>query len=110
LPAGVTAVINSLRELLTNGLVEKSVHDLKRTTALLTPLGIELGGLAEDTLIAAYLLDPTRSKYELRDLAHETANLESGGPPYEGWHEAAWQAAEVADLTAQVAPNPARSH
>jgi DNA polymerase-1 len=101
---GRDSVINSLRELLTNGLVEKSVHDLKRTTALLTPLGIELGGLAEDTLIAAYLLDPTRSKYELRDLAHETANLESGGPPYEGWPEAAWQAAEVADLTAQVAP------
>jgi DNA polymerase-1 len=101
---GREAAINSLRELLTNGLLEKSVHDLKRTTALLTPLGIELGGLADDTLIAAYLLDPTRSKYELRDLAHETANLESGGPPYEGWSEAAWQAAEVADLTAQVAP------
>jgi len=101
---GREVAINSLRELLTNGLLEKSVHDLKRTTALLAPLGIELGGLAEDTLIAAYLLDPTRSKYELRDLAHETANLESGGPPYEGWHEAAWQAAEVADLTAQVAP------
>ena len=101
---GRDAAINSLRELLTNGLLEKSVHDLKRTTALLTPLGIELGGLADDTLIAAYLLDPTRSKYELRDLAHETANLESGGTPSEGWNEAAWQAAEVADLTAQVAP------
>jgi DNA polymerase I len=101
---GREVAINSLRELLTNGLLEKSVHDLKRTTALLTPLGIELGGLSDDTLIAAYLLDPTRSKYELRDLAHETANLESGGPPYEGWDEAGWQAAEVADLTAQVAP------
>ena len=101
---GRQAAINSLREVLTNGLLEKSVHDLKRTTALLAPLGIELGGLSDDTLIAAYLLDPTRSKYELRDLAHETANLESGGPPYEGWSAAAWQAAEVADLTAQVAP------
>lgn len=101
---GRDTAINSLKEMLTNGLLEKSVHDLKRTTALLAPLGIELGGLSDDTLIAAYLLDPTRSKYELRDLAHETANLESGGPPYEGWSEAAWQAAEVADLTAQVAP------
>ena len=101
---GPDAAINSLKELMSNGLLEKSVHDLKRATALLTPLGIELGGLADDTLIAAYILDPTRSKYELRDLAHETLNLESGGPPYEGWNEAAWQAAEVADLTAQVAP------
>ena len=103
-PGGRDTAIDSLKELLTNGLLEKSVHDLKRTTALLAPLGIELGGIADDTLIAAYLLDPTRSKYELRDLAHETANLESGGPPYEGWSEAAWQAVEVADLTAQVAP------
>ena len=101
---GRDAAITSLKELLTNGLVEKSVHDLKRTTALLSPLGIELGGLADDTLIAAYVLDPSRSKYELRDLAHETLNLESGGPPFDGWNETAWQATEVADLTAQVAP------
>src|SRR5262245_58571685 len=96
--------INSLKELLTNGLLEKSVHDLKRATGLLAPLGIELDGVADDTLLAAYMLDPTRSKYELSDLARETLNLESGGPPYDGWYETAWQAAEVADLTAQVAP------
>ena len=101
---GRDAAITSLKELLTNGLVEKSVHDLKLTTALLSPLGIELGGLADDTLIAAYVLDPSRSKYELRDLAHETLNLESGGPRFDGWNETAWQATEVADLTAQVAP------
>src|SRR5262249_22069084 len=101
---GRDAAINSLRELMANALLEKSVHDLKRTTALLAPLGLELEGLGDDTLIAAYVLDPTRSKYELRDLAHETANVESGGPPFEGWSELAWQAAEVADLTAQVAP------
>src|SRR5262249_18403449 len=35
---GKTAALASLRELLSNGLLEKSVHDLKRATALLSPL------------------------------------------------------------------------
>ena len=59
---GKAAAIGSLRELLGNGLLEKSVHDLKRAVALLTPLDVELAGVADDTLIAAYILDPTRSK------------------------------------------------
>jgi DNA polymerase I len=101
---GKDAALAAVRELLSNGLIEKSVHDVKRATALLTPLGIDLAGVTDDTLIAAYVLDPTRSKYELTDLAHETVNAESGGPPYEGWSETGWQTAEVADLTAQVAP------
>src|SRR5207302_3883838 len=58
----------------------------------------------DDTLIAAYVIDPSRSKYELNDLARELVGIEGGGPAYDGWNEAAWQTAEVADLTAQVAP------
>ena len=100
---GRTAAIGSLRELLSNGLLEKSVHDLKRAVALLTPFEIELAGITDDTLIAAYVLDPTRSKYELNDLAREAAGAEAGGPPYEGWTETEWQAAEAADCTARVA-------
>src|SRR6185503_13283324 len=101
---GRDAAINQLRELLTNGLAEKSVHDLKRMTALLAPFGIEASGVSDDTLIAAYMLDPSRSKYELNDLARELIGIEGGGPPHAGWSETAWQAAEVADLTAQVTP------
>jgi len=100
---GKEAALEAMRELLSNGLIEKSVHDLKRATALLTPLGLELAGVSDDTLIAAYVIDPTRSKYELNDLARETVGAEGGGPPYEGWSETGWQTAEVADLTAQVA-------
>ena len=101
---GGNAAVEALREFFTNALAEKSVHDLKRTTALLAPLGIEVAGANDDTLIAAYVLDPTRSKYELSDLARDTVGVEGGGPPFEGWSESAWQAAEAADLTAQVAP------
>jgi len=36
---GKEAVLQTMRELLSNGLIEKSVHDLKRATALLAPLG-----------------------------------------------------------------------
>ncbi|HMG73212.1 MAG TPA: DNA polymerase I [Pyrinomonadaceae bacterium] len=100
---GKEAVLQTMRELLSNGLIEKSVHDLKRATALLAPLGVELAGVSDDTLIAAYVIDPTRSKYELNDLARETVGAEGGGPAYEGWSETGWQTAEVADLTAQVA-------
>jgi DNA polymerase-1 len=101
---GRDAALETMRELLGNGLIEKSVHDLKRATALLSPLGVELAGVTDDTLIAAYVIDPTRSKYELVDLARETVGAEGGGPAYDGWSESGWQTAEVADLTAQVAP------
>jgi len=100
---GRQVAVEGIRELLSNGLLEKTVHDLKRATALLEPPGIELAGVADDTLLAAYVLDPTRSKYDLADLARETVGAESGGPPYEGWSESAWRGVEVADLTAQVA-------
>jgi DNA polymerase I len=100
---GRDAALATMRELLGNGLIEKSVHDLKRATALLSPLGVELAGVTDDTLIAAYVIDPTRSKYELIDLARETVGAEGGGPAYDGWSESGWQTAEVADLTAQVA-------
>jgi DNA polymerase I len=100
---GKETALNSLREVFANGLLEKSVHDVKRATALLTPFEVELAGVTDDTLLAAYMLDPTRSKYELFDLAREAVGVEGGGPPFDGWTEAGWQAAEAADLTAQVA-------
>jgi DNA polymerase-1 len=100
---GKDAAIPSLRELFSNGLLDKSVHDYKRGTALLAPLGIALAGVADDTLLAAYVIDPTRSRYDLADLARDAVGVEGGGPPHDGWNESAWQAVEVADLTAQVA-------
>lgn len=100
---GKNAAIPSLLELFANGLLDKSVHDYKRGTALLAPLGIELAGVADDTLLAAYVIDPTRSRYDLVDLARDAVGVEGGGPPHDGWNESAWQAVEVADLTAQVA-------
>jgi DNA polymerase-1 len=100
---GKDAALSSVRELLAGDRLEKYVHDLKRATGLLAPLGIELAGVEDDTLLAAYVIDPTRSKYELFDLAREATGAEGGGPPHDGWSESGWQAAEVADFTARVA-------
>jgi len=99
---GREAALGPLREALTNGLLEKSVHDLKRAVALLAPLGIEPEGIADDTLLAAYLLDPARSKYDLADLAREALGIERGPERPTEWTETQWEAAEAADLTAQV--------
>jgi DNA polymerase-1 len=100
---GAEAAIGPLRDVLANGLLSKSVHDLKRAVALLEPYNIEPEGITDDTLLAAYLLDPVRSKYELSDLAREAVGAEDAGDAPEGWTEPQWRAAEAADLTARTA-------
>jgi DNA polymerase-1 len=92
-----------LREVLSNGLIEKSVHDLKRAIGLLARLDISLEGVKDDTLLAAYLIDPNRSKYELQDLAREAVNVERVEKPSTGWSDMQWETVANADLTARTA-------
>jgi DNA polymerase I len=101
---GADQAIAPLREVLSNGLVEKSIHDLKRAVGLLDRFDITLEGVKDDTFLAAYLLDPARSKYELADLAREALGVENGNTPPSSWSESAWQTITAADLTAQTAP------
>lgn len=100
---GASSAIGPLREVLSNGLVEKSVHDVKRAVGLLDRFNITLEGVKHDTYLAGYLLDPTRSKYDLADLAKDALNIEDGNRPPSNWSETAWQTAAAADLTAQTA-------
>jgi DNA polymerase I len=100
---GMERAVSPLGELLSNGLLEKSVHDLKRTVGLLERLNIKLEGVKDDTLLAAYLLDPNRSKYELLDLAREAIDVETLPDVGSGWTELQWQTAAFADLTGQIA-------
>jgi len=100
---GASAAIGPLREVLSNGLVDKSVHDVKRAVGLLDRFNVTLEGIKHDTYLAAYLLDPTRSKYELADLAKDALNVEDGHKSPSNWPETAWQTAVAADLTAQTA-------
>lgn len=100
---GVDNAVRTLRDVLSNGLIEKSVHDLKRAVGLLSNFNITLEGVKDDTYLAAYLLDPTRSKYELNDLAREALGIENQTTPAANWPETAWQTVTAADLTAQTA-------
>ena len=100
---GSETAVGAIRELLSNGLLEKTVHDVKRAIGLLSRLDIALEGVKDDTMIAAYLLDPNRSKYELADLAREAVGVEELPNPGNGWSDAHWQTAVAADLTARTA-------
>src|SRR5678809_1360607 len=82
---GIDGAIDTLRDVLSNGLIEKSVHDMKRAVGLLDRFNITLEGVKDDTYLAAYLLDPNRSKYELNDLAREALNSDNSNAPAANW-------------------------
>jgi DNA polymerase-1 len=100
---GIDLAIGQLGEVLSNGLIEKAVHDLKRATGLLARFNIALEGVKDDTMLAAYLLDPNRSKYDLSELAREALGDDEDAAAPQGWSDSQWQTAHVADLTLQTA-------
>ncbi len=100
---GQAVALDGLREFFANGLSEKSVHDLKRAVGLLARLDVSLEGVKDDTFLAAYLLDPNRSKYELIDLAREALAADGFDAPQSGWQPLQWETALAADLTARTA-------
>ncbi|MCX5694035.1 MAG: DNA polymerase I [Candidatus Omnitrophica bacterium] len=51
--------------------IKKTGHDLKKLKVALAKEGLILNGLDFDTMIAAYLLNPSRASYALEDLALE---------------------------------------
>jgi DNA polymerase I len=63
--------LEALRAVLEDPAVAKIGHDLKRAVILLAREGVRLVGLASDTMIAAYLLDATRSSQSLELMALE---------------------------------------
>jgi DNA polymerase-1 len=101
---GRGAATGPLGDTLANGLLKKAVYDWKRNLAVLQKLGITPERVEDDTLLAAYLLDPTRAKYELDSLAREAVNLEPSSSIPEGWAESQWRTAEAADFVIQTAP------
>ncbi|MDX2034567.1 MAG: DNA polymerase I [Blastocatellia bacterium] len=90
------AAIGALRGLFEDGRPEAVVHDWKRALHLLGRLGISIANVAEDTLLAAYLLNADRSKYELPQIASEHAGLAVTV-------DEANAAAQAADLTLRLA-------
>ncbi|MEW6399032.1 MAG: DNA polymerase I [Bacillota bacterium] len=60
-----------LTGLLADESVPKSGHDLKSLLVWLLGKGVRPRGVTFDTVLAAYLLDPTRSTYPVTQLAHQ---------------------------------------
>lgn len=74
-----------------NDSLAKSVHDLKSATHILTQQGIALAGVRHDSLLYAYLLDPTYSTYGLAETAFRKFSL-----------KLAPSSAEAADVTLRL--------
>lgn len=72
-PSGlsVSVVLDALRAALEDPKIEKVGHDLKFSAVVLARHGVELAGIGMDTMLASYLLDATRSGYQLEASALE---------------------------------------
>jgi DNA polymerase-1 len=85
-PAGepcldLPSTLAALRPLLENPTVEKVGQNLKYDWIVLRSAGIELAGVAFDSMVAGYLLDPGQRNHSLNDLAkrylhHATIKIE----------------------------------
>ena len=72
---GAVHVVNAdkafVRALCVNPKIKKNVHNSKPFYAALAQLGIVMKGFGMDTLLAAYLLNPSSSEYSVERLAAE---------------------------------------
>ncbi len=70
-------VIQELRSILENEQLPKIVHDGKKLILAAYKCGVAVKGLAFDTYIAAYLLDPTANGYNLTSLLYRYAGIDT---------------------------------
>jgi DNA polymerase-1 len=71
LPALTSEPLRPLKELIENPAVAKVLHDAKFGLLVLRRHGVQQGGLAFDTMLASYVLDPGRRSHALDLLAIE---------------------------------------
>lgn len=101
---GKDEAVNPLRDILSNGFLEKCTHDYKRNLAVLQKLDIQPEAVVDDTCIASYLLDSSRSKYDLQTLAQLNLNQDIANEIPEGFTDSQYRTCERADFTFQLAP------
>jgi DNA polymerase-1 len=71
LPPVTSDALGPLRDLLRDPTVQKVGHDIKRDWLILRRAGVELAGVAFDSMLAAFVLDPGRRSFDLDDLARD---------------------------------------
>lgn len=96
--------VTPIRDILTNPYFSVSAHDAKRNTGALLKLGIRPSNIKNDILIAAYLLESTRSSYPVDFLGQIYGDIDAARTIPDGWDEKAFRTAESADLIARTLP------
>ena len=64
-----------MKQVLADPTIPKAIHDSKAAMHVLEQCGIALAGVPDDSLLYAYLLDPTYTRYSLADVAFRAFNL-----------------------------------
>ncbi len=101
---GQTEAIEPLKDILSNGFLEKVTHDLKCNLAVLGKIGIVPEAVEDDTLIAAYLIESSRASYGVPLLAQLYLGIEIANETPENWTETQFRTTERADFVYQLAP------
>ena len=101
---GRDEAVGPLRDILSNGFLEKVSHDYKRNLGTLMTLDIEPAAVTDDPMIAGYLIDSGRANYSLRTLAMSNLDADIDGEIPEGFPPNAFRTAERADFGFQLAP------
>jgi DNA polymerase-1 len=115
--------LDLLREVMENGLLRKSIHDWKGALTALDKYilegdsppekktdgsipdfkpAIRLEGVEDDTMLAAYLLDPNRASHRIQEVAREYLGLDMADA-VDSFDQADSRALQTADLTFHLA-------
>lgn len=68
---GLSMGLEPFKEIFENAKVPKITHDAKDDIVILKSWGISYNNLAFDTMIGAYILDPSRSSYTIEEIAEQ---------------------------------------
>ncbi len=101
---GIDAAKGPLKDIFSNSFLDKSAYDEKRNLGPLLSMGIRPESVKDDILIAAYLLESTRSSYPIPFLAQIYADVDAAYSVPEGFEEGAFRTAENADFVGRLAP------
>jgi DNA polymerase-1 len=75
LPPLASPALAPLRELLSDPRVPKAGHNIKYAWLVLRRAGLELAGVAYDSMLASFVLDPGRRSHAIEELARDRLSL-----------------------------------
>jgi len=68
--------LKELAPVLSGGKIRKHAHDLKNVLIALGRLGVSLRGTGDDTMVASYLLNPSKKTHDIAEAAREYLDRE----------------------------------